>query len=1473
MKNVKARKVVALLCAFVMLFGMFSSIVLAAPTYSNPITVNGTSYDNDKSAPEHDLTVMSFNILKYQTDPEHTFASPETRMNAALTQIKAFEPEIIGVQEASQESVNGFIWGDRLTTAMASLGYGALRLNQQAQITTSIGNGLIIYYKTDRFTAPGVSATYNGTEQGFKLFDAGSERYYQYIRLYDKTKGAYIYVYNTHLAINNNADGTAAGGNKLRTTQIKTLFADVAAKAQNMPVIMTGDYNAYYGACSTDTTSGQLGILPGLYPYMADAASTADVSITENRENVVDHIFYNDSYMHALQHRSIMESVNGRAVSDHQAIVTHFNYSGNVTFGDGTFDRAAHTFETTVDGSSYTFNIAKKNAAPGLTWTIDGGNTVSLPKAQNTFNITFKDGAGQTLNTVKATIKRTGVAKPTITATNAAGTYFANDAYQVVVNENTDKTTIRVNGGTINGTPVFDVNNIKGGRTQFTVTADNGDTYLLNLYKETKKAETGNVIYIDDDILKGAGTVAFYDGKDVILLNGNASNVFSGIQDYASAYWNTTRNYTAYVGTGTYPGNTTAFRDGLNLLGPNHDINGVANGNQCNPARREEAYVVGRIHLHPDHVNGQKYTVKGLRFDGYWGDTLDGSITITPSWEVGKLDTYEKQIAAKVDLDIQNNVFTSYGNAFNDAVILSNAAIRKSGVIAGNYFEYKGNNNTKANRAIFFRNIDGLSIENNTFKNYPDPFYLTSEIYNAASDFAGYMNVTIQNNRFEACSVNNCIAANVDETTSAHVQYLNNEFIRCGYYSNANPIVKMSFTETANIPLDYKNISFIVQGNKFLNCTRSIGIYANSTSAAGLANMTGTLKDVTVNINRNLFYHPFVVNPQANYLKYSIRLSFYVDKTKTFDATGMTNWNFKYNYFESPIYGNNSTTQIAPTTSTIAPINYINPIVTDGDNAELTGNSIADSEIIALTTPYYTDAAMTTLSSGSLPTFSVADKSTVYAYDGAAHSIADITEGTAMYSTDNVNFSSIKPTFTAIGTHRVYWKVEKAGYAPVTGSSTVTISTADRTLTFENKEVTYNGEAQALSFTADKEGDTVSYIYNEETLSEMPSFTDVGTYTVTVRVTNPLYVTKEATATLTINKAEITDVTATGYEGRYNGKARSVALTGLDQYEGLTVTYSTDNAAFVEEAPSFTLPGEYKVYIKLAGANYVEKVMEADVIIHKGLITGVTVSGYNGAPDGQAHGVTVTGLKDGMSATYTYNNNTTNASPAFTTAGNYNVTVTVSGENYITKTFVATVSLDFTPTISYFTLANGDISVSEADADGKRSFEWDTTMGATDDGNTALNGGDIEVLAYGIKLAQTSDDLLDYKAQFNKDKNALFNDATYEYEINGKVYEINGTFANGAGSALTRLFKTTTYRITKVKPMQARYAMAYIRYTVNGEIYEEYSAIVATSTLLPGVGGIGDTTDRDDILDDDDTTIGDTADRDDILDDEEVVEP
>ncbi|MDE7158363.1 MAG: MBG domain-containing protein, partial [Clostridiales bacterium] len=248
-------------------------------------------------------------------------------------------------------------------------------------------------------------------------------------------------------------------------------------------------------------------------------------------------------------------------------------------------------------------------------------------------------------------------------------------------------------------------------------------------------------------------------------------------------------------------------------------------------------------------------------------------------------------------------------------------------------------------------------------------------------------------------------------------------------------------------------------------------------------------------------------------------------------------------------------------------------------------------------------------------------------------------------------------------------------------------------VSFENKTVIYNGEEQTITVTGTlPQGVSASYTNNKGT--------NANTYNATVLLSGTGYNPLTLTATLTINKAEITGITFTGDTLDYDGNEHEITITGTLP-QGASVSYTSNKG---------TNAGTYNATATLSGANYVTKTLNAVLTINKLTFTGITFSGDTYAYDGLPHRIEIVGqLPQGSQVQYSCAENPAVQNSA-TATGTYNITATVTNPNYETAQYNATLKITASDKERYITYANGALYFGNA-LDKDRLYSYTTTDG------------------------------------------------------------------------------------------------------------------------------------------------------------------
>ena len=161
-------------------------------------------------------------------------------------------------------------------------------------------------------------------------------------------------------------------------------------------------------------------------------------------------------------------------------------------------------------------------------------------------------------------------------------------------------------------------------------------------------------------------------------------------------------------------------------------------------------------------------------------------------------------------------------------------------------------------------------------------------------------------------------------------------------------------------------------------------------------------------------------------------------------------------------------------------------------------------------------------------------------------------------------------------------------------------------VTFENAEFTYDATPKSIAISGTlPNGVTVSYSGNNKT--------DAGAYSITATLSGDGYATKTLTATLTINKATITGISAEASQSvKDDGDAHLPSFNGTVP-SGVTVKYFVNDS----ETDGIDKVGTHDVKIVFSGKNYNDLVFNVSLEIEFSLsgLADRAIEAFGSVPD------------------------------------------------------------------------------------------------------------------------------------------------------------------------------------------------------------------------------------------------------------------
>ena len=348
-------------------------------------------------------------------------------------------------------------------------------------------------------------------------------------------------------------------------------------------------------------------------------------------------------------------------------------------------------------------------------------------------------------------------------------------------------------------------------------------------------------------------------------------------------------------------------------------------------------------------------------------------------------------------------------------------------------------------------------------------------------------------------------------------------------------------------------------------------------------------------------------------------------------------------------------------------------------------------EVSAATTTY-PDSYTVSVTDGTNPvadaTVSISNADDTWSLNASTQTDAD---GVAAFATADI-IAALTIATLEEGTVNV--TVTKDGFETLSQASNVTVAdpaqnvnlvlvaaapTPDTTITdvvIEGKELTYTGEAQELVSVTEVAGDTVKYFVGEATepITEKPTATDAGTYTIKVVVTRDGKDPLESTVNTVIHPAEIDGFDIKAVDGlKYNGANQALVEVVGDLSSFDTVTWFVGNVDTESDSiPEKMSVGTYNVKLVAEKANYnnFEKEVSVEIALGEFELGNLKIEPKNRIYDTTSEPLLEV-TKDGdYSLEYSVDEKATwvkDVIPEGTDAGEYVIYVKATKDGYVEK--------------------------------------------------------------------------------------------------------------------------------------------------------------------------------------------------------------
>lgn len=278
---------------------------------------NGGEEDEPGDDREYSTSCMSFNMLAYDTH-NVGYDTPEVRLNYIEATINKYDPDLLGSQELmGPVSSNGNYDSVKELTNRLSSKYGSCSALDDKGFTLpalTIGSGLVIFYKKDRFEVK---------DRGCKVYSNDKNRHFQWVKFFDKQENVTFFMTNTHFSIN--PTGDAAAGQKIRNTQAGELLNFWKSNCgEKFGLYATGDYNHTKQEPAYSTLSSM------------HFVSSRDVAQTNSGDSSIDFVYINSKVQSCYRYVKIEDTFEPAGVpatgdakykaSDHEAIIAYCYY-------------------------------------------------------------------------------------------------------------------------------------------------------------------------------------------------------------------------------------------------------------------------------------------------------------------------------------------------------------------------------------------------------------------------------------------------------------------------------------------------------------------------------------------------------------------------------------------------------------------------------------------------------------------------------------------------------------------------------------------------------------------------------------------------------------------------------------------------------------------------------------------------------------------------------------------------------------------------------------------------------------------------------------------------------------------------------------------------------------------------------------------------------------------------------------------
>ena len=453
---------------------------------------------------------------------------------------------------------------------------------------------------------------------------------------------------------------------------------------------------------------------------------------------------------------------------------------------------------------------------------------------------------------------------------------------------------------------------------------------------------------------------------------------------------------------------------------------------------------------------------------------------------------------------------------------------------------------------------------------------------------------------------------------------------------------------------------------------------------------------------------------------------------------------------------------------------------------------------------------------------------------------------TRIGTSENIKITANDANADPSATTTYTFAIEDANYDyEVTANFQSRTSISSATVILATTSYTYDGQEHKPAVSSVKLGETTLGT-NDYTVSYADDCTNVGSITVTIAGARTY--TGTTTATYSITNATMT-VTATGYNGTYDGQAHGITVTAP---EGATIKYGTKKDTYdLDASPTYTDAGTYWIHYQVERTNYTTIADSAKVEINKAIPSiSFDKESYSATYGEEFTAPTPTTNPTGLTVTATSSSNTqvatvTDGIISIIGVGETTITVSFAGNNNY-EAATATYILNVTPGTTTGVTATGYTGTYDGQAHGiivtapeGSTIKYGTKKGTYDlDASPTYTDAGTYMVHYQVERTNYTTIADSAKVEITKATPSITFDKESYSAIYGETFNAPTPSTNPEGLTVTATSSSNTQVAIVTDGIISIIGVGETTITVSFAGNNNYEAATATYILNVGAGAI-----------------------------------